>query len=158
MKPIKVLMVCYGNICRSPMAEAIFQHMVNEAHLTERFMIDSAGTSDEHEGELAHIGTRTVLQKHSIPYNGRSRPLQAKDLLEFDLVLGMDNENMRGIERLKPQTASTRLFLADAYQLGLVSKATVDDPYFTGLYDDTYDLLTIGAKALLERLRREHSL
>ncbi len=82
---IRVLFVCLGNICRSPMAEAVFVHQVIQAGLSDKFTIDSAGTSDLHRGQMAHIGTRDVLRRANIAYDGRSRPLMIADADLFDV-------------------------------------------------------------------------
>jgi protein-tyrosine phosphatase len=153
---IKVLMVCYGNICRSPMAEGVFQHMVNEAGLADKISVDSAGVSGYHAGEQAHIGTRNVLKKHNIPYDGRSRQLIRADLREFDYVLGMDSDNLYTIRNFGKDTpAITDFFLTDAYKQGLVAIQEVPDPYYTGKYDETYDLVWAGCQALLARIRHQ---
>jgi protein-tyrosine phosphatase len=156
---IRVLMVCYGNICRSPMAEAVFRHKVALAGLADRISVDSASTSGLHNGETAHPGTLRVLEKHNIAYDGRSRRLTRTDLQTFDYVLGMDADNMRAIASMgEHASAYTGLFLEDAYRQGLVTTNQVDDPYYTGFYDDTYALVETGCEALLERIRREHGL
>jgi hypothetical protein len=77
---IRVLFVCLGNICRSPMAEAVFQHLVNEAGLVAQIVVDSAGTGDWHVGEPAHTGTRRVLTQRGIAYNGRARQVGAREV------------------------------------------------------------------------------
>src|SRR5215475_11592404 len=97
---IKVLFVCHGNICRSPMAEAVFAHLVTEAGLEDQFEIDSAGTSRYHEGETAHSGTLHVLAEHGIDYDGHSRPLTRRDLNYYDYIIAMDEENLEGIRDL----------------------------------------------------------
>lgn len=158
---IRVLFVCMGNICRSPMAEAVFQHMVDEAGLSKHFQIDSAGTGDWHVGEMAHSGTRTVLQKHNIPYDGRARQFISRDWSEFDYILAMDESNLAGMMRLKPHPdahAEAKLFLSDANADKTTSIAQVPDPYYTGKYDQTYDLVIIGAKALLKAIRKKHGI
>ena len=81
---IRVLFVCMGNICRSPMAEAIFTHLVEEAGLSDRFEIDSVGTTSYHVGEPAHPGTRRVLAQHGIESNNISRRINSADLAEAD--------------------------------------------------------------------------
>ena len=158
---IRVLFVCLGNICRSPMAEGVFAHQVAQAGLSDQFEIDSAGTSDWHEGETAHKKTLGVLQSRSIPYDGRSRPLRVTDAAKFDLVVAMDTENLSDIRRLFANTdpkPEIRLFLQDAYDAGIVKKLEVPDPYYTDRYLEVYALVEEGSKALLARLRREHNL
>lgn len=158
---IRVLFVCLGNICRSPMAEGVFAHQVAQAGLGDQFEIDSAGTSGWHKGESAHPKTLDILKMRSIPYNGLSRKLLVSDAARFDLVMAMDRENLEGIEMLftdshpKPQI---RLFLQDAYDAGTVPRVEVPDPYGTDLYLETYALVDEGSKALLARLRRDHGI
>lgn len=158
---IRVLFVCLGNICRSPMAEAVFQHLVDEAGLSAHFYIDSAGTGDWHVGEMAHSGTRAVLQKHNIPYDGRARQFTARDWSEFDYILAMDESNLAGIMRLRPTivgNTQAKLFLSDANADKTTTITQVPDPYYTGKYDQTYDLVLIGAKALLKAIRTKHGI
>lgn len=172
---IRVLFVCAGNICRSPMADAVFQHMVREAGLTDHFRIDSAGTGSWHVGEPAHSGTLTVLRKNNIPYNGRARQIDYADLDNFDYILAMDRENLSNILRMvnrgersaqdkmdrfygsanRPEIA---LFLSYANQAGTVSLTEVPDPYYDGRYELVYDLVTKGCAALLDAIRQKHQI
>lgn len=156
---VKVLFVCAGNICRSPMAEAVFQDLVNRAGLSDRFVIDSAGTGAWHVGEKAHPGTLDVLKRHGIAYHGRARQLSRADLNHFDYVLAMDRSNLSAILRLAQGTsAQVKLFLDAANRAGTVRVDSVPDPYYTGEFDDVYDLVQRGAQALLDHLRAVHNL
>ena len=127
MAVIKVLFVCMGNICRSPMADGLFQKMVTEAGLADRIIVDSAGTGSWHAGEQAHPGTRDILKKHGINYTGRARQITRADLDHFDYVLAMDEDNLSHILRLvdgknaQPEIAK---FLGYARRAGTVD---VDD-------------------------------
>lgn len=156
---IRVLFVCMGNICRSPMAEAVFQDMVNKAGLSDKFEIDSAGTGGWHAGEPAHSGTLSVLKRNGIPYNGRARQLERRDLDSFDYVLVMDRENLSFVQRYgSGARAEVGLFLRYAREAGLVNTDEVPDPYYDGTFERAYSLITRGSKALLEHIRREHGL
>jgi protein-tyrosine phosphatase len=157
---IKVLFVCLGNICRSPMAEAVFQQHVKDAGLAEKIMVDSAGTGNWHVGEQAHQGTRNILKQHKILYNGRARQLAQRDLSDFDYVLAMDNSNLSNIRRYMggKGEAEVCLFLSYALDAGTVEVAEVPDPYYDNRFEYVYNLVQQGSKALLAHIRKEHDL
>jgi len=157
---IKVLFVCLGNICRSPMADAVFAHMVKQAGLSDLIMVDSAGTGSWHVGETAHRGTLNILRKNNIPYNGRARQLARRDLSDFDYVLTMDNSNYENVSKYigdEPES-EVRMFLSYANEAGTVRETEVPDPYYDGRFADVYDLVQRGSKALLNHIRAEHNL
>ncbi|NWF67848.1 MAG: low molecular weight phosphotyrosine protein phosphatase [Chloroflexi bacterium] len=155
---IKVLFVCLGNICRSPMAEAVFQHMVNQAGLSDKILVDSAGTGSWHVGETAHRGTLGVLSKNGIAYHGRARQFTRSDLQEFDYVLAMDAENLSDIQRAASPRAKVMLFLELAYQAQTVTLREVPDPYYDGRFEYVFGLVNKGAAALLAHIRAQHGL
>jgi protein-tyrosine phosphatase len=94
-KPLRVLFVCSGNICRSPLAEAIFRQLAVEAGLGKRFEIDSAGTHGYHLGELADLRTRKVARRHGVQVTSRSRPVVDDDFQRFDLIVALDRGHRR---------------------------------------------------------------
>jgi protein-tyrosine phosphatase len=156
---IRVLFVCMGNICRSPMAEAVFQEMVNKAGLADRIQVDSAGTSRGHEGEKAHHGTLNVLDRNNIMYNGRSRPLLSRDLDAFDYIVTMDKDNLETAQRICGGAhAKVTMFLSYANRAGLTRVTEVPDPYYTGGFDEVYKLVTLGCQALLDHIRQEQGI
>ncbi len=144
-----------GNICRSPMAEAVFQHMVDQAGLSDRIDVDSAGTSRWEVGSPAHPGTQDILEKYHIPYDGRARQIVRQDLNDFDYVLAMDRENLSFVLRYATGArAEIRLFLSYAKEAGLVKIDEVPDPYFDGNFERTYTLIEAGCRALLHHIRQ----
>ncbi|MBL8131682.1 MAG: low molecular weight phosphotyrosine protein phosphatase [Anaerolineae bacterium] len=149
-------MVCMGNICRSPMAEGVFRQMVQDASLSGKIEVDSAGTSAYHVGEKAHAGTLRVLSRLGIAYEGRSRQIERDDLDRFDYVLAMDRENLSYIRRASAgSTAEIGLFLSYARAAGLVGIDEVPDPYYDNTHDQVYELVRRGCQALLDYIRSE---
>lgn len=156
---IRVLMLCMGNICRSPMAEAVFRHMVEQAGLSEKIVVDSAGTSGYHVGELADSRTLRTLERHHILYDGRSRKVCAEDFVRFDYILAMDRDNLRQIDHYLPTSqAKVTLFLSYAYHAGLLTYDEVDDPYYNNRFEETYETIRVGCKAFLDYLRERYQL
>lgn len=97
---VNILFVCLGNICRSPMAEAVMRDLVKKEGLEETIQIDSAGTGNWHTEKPPHEGTRRILEHHNISYEGqKARQLTKEDLSQYDYLIGMDNENIGNIRR-----------------------------------------------------------
>lgn len=148
--PIKVVFVCLGNICRSPMAEGVFRHLVKQAGLEQQIMIDSCGTGGWHTGEEAHVGTQRVLAKHGMSFRHSARQLCEADFDEADYLVAMDSDNLRGIRRFKNTNAEVALLLDYAKN---VDESDVPDPYYTGRFDDVFELVKAGCEGLLAHIR-----
>lgn len=156
---IRVLFVCSGNICRSPMAEAVFRHMVEQAGLSAQIQTLSAGTGPWHVGEAPHHGTLSVLKKHGIAHNGRARQLTGDHLQQFDYVLAMDGGHLSFMNRLSSDSkAAVTMFLSYANAAGTVDETDVPDPYYDGTFDRVYSLVERGCAALLAHIRAEHGI
>lgn len=157
---IKVLFVCLGNICRSPMADGIMRQKVKDAGLENKIMVDSAGTGSWHVGERAHKGTRDILEKNDIPYDGRARQFKQRDLSDFDYILAMDKDNLRNIEKVAggDSDGEIRTFLSYANKAGLTSFVEVPDPYYDNRFNDVFELVNQGCDALLAHIKKTHKL
>lgn len=155
MEPVKVLFVCLGNICRSPMAEGLLQHMVAEARLTGQFQIASAGTSNYHEGDLPDRRMRETARKHGIELTSRARQLRKRDFHDYDYIAAMDRSVLRSIHDLRGQEASVRarVFLMRDYD-PQPDSPDVPDPYYGGLdgFEQVYRILERSNVAFLQHL------
>lgn len=157
MKKISVLFVCLGNICRSPMAEAVFRHLVEKEGLSKQFHIDSAGTGDWHVGEPPHHGTRKKLDEHQISYeNIYARQVHKNDFQTFTYIIGMDEDNLRNLKRLAKDPSVQLYRLVDFIPNSTYTE--VPDPWYTGNFDETFELVSAGCKGLLEFIKKEHQL
>ena len=153
---INVLFVCLGNICRSPMAEAVFQQLVNDAGLSSQFQIDSAGTGSWHVGEKAHPGTRKILADHNIAYNGRARQVTAQDLADpKTYIITMDRSNSNDLRRQFGQHANQYRLLDFSSQQ---AETDVPDPYYTNNFEYVYQLVKDGCEGLLKTIREREGL
>lgn len=155
---IRVMFVCLGNICRSPMAEAVFAQQVAAAGLQKRIWVASSGTGSWHTGERPHPGTQAVLQRNQIPLRSDkvAQRLQPDDLKQYDYIIAMDGDNLDAIRELaaEPIPRLYRLLDFSAQR----DTRDVPDPYYTGGFDYVYDLVRDGTAGLLARIREEHGL
>ena len=152
---IRVLFVCLANVCRSPMAEAVFAQLVKEAALQDFIEAGSAGTADWEMGSAPHPGTMEILEHHGIAYSGQSRALQKTDLDAFDYVITMDDENQRAVRKLGEGTAIVAPLLSFVADTDI---REIPDPYFDNGFEIVYLMVSAGAHGLLEHIKAQSSL
>ncbi|RUM24884.1 low molecular weight phosphotyrosine protein phosphatase [Rhizobium vallis] len=156
MKRISILFVCMGNICRSPLAEGIFRHLVAQAGLVGHFTIDSAGTGGWHEGDPPDQRSIATAKSHGVDISGqRARRIRPADFRDFDLILAMDRNNVAALGSVAPPEATIRLF-GDA---ALGTGEDIPDPYYGGPdgFELVYTRLLAGCGSLLEALGVERA-
>ena len=151
---IKILFICHGNICRSPMAEYVMKYLIIQEGLSDEFYIDSAATSREEIGNGVHRGTRDKLKEVGIPCgNHRARQMTIRDYEEFDYIIGMDTWNIRNIMHIIGTDAKRKVsMLLDYTDRGGMDIA---DPWYTGNFDKTYEDVLEGCSGLLKFLREK---
>ncbi len=154
---VKVLFVCLGNICRSPLAEGVFRELVRRAALEGRIATDSCGTQGYHVGEAPDRRACAAALERGVDIGDlRARTVKAEDFAAFDYVLAMDRGNRRDIEALRPpgSRAHLALLLDYAPELGV---REVPDPYYGGWegFERVLDMVEAGARGLLAEIRRD---
>ena len=139
---VKILFVCHGNICRSPMGEYILKDLVAKAGAADRFEIDSAAVSREEIGEPVYPPARRELQKHGVACGGhRARQVTVEDYRRFDRIYYMDRSNARYLSRMLP---------ADPDKIRPLLSRDVADPWYTGNFEATWNDILEGCQTILE--------
>ena len=153
---IKILFVCHGNICRSPMAEFVMKDMVRKAGLENRFVIESKAARRDELGNDTHYGTKAKLRQMGIPFVKRRATLLSKaDYAAYDYLVAMDAENVHDMLRLfggDPEKKITMLLQFAG------ENREVADPWYTGNFDETYEDVVKGCKGLLEAVKERRLL
>ena len=160
-EPIRVCFVCLGNICRSPTAEGIMLHLVEEAGLTARIAIDSAGTGGYHVGERADPRSRAEALRRGIELPSRARKFVAADFERFDYVVAMDRQNHTDMEELTAVPSHlAKLHLLRAFDAASAHELDVPDPYYGGVngFARVFDICRAGCEGLLAIIRERHRL
>jgi len=154
-EPFRLLFVCLGNICRSPAAEGVMRSLVEAEGLGARITIRSAGTGGWHVGKLPDQRMRSAAQKRSYDLSSRARQVSTDDLRDYDLVLVMDQQNLRDVRSYDPQsqfTSKVRLFCEFCSKN---QETEVPDPYYGGEqgFELVLDLLEDGCRGVLQHIR-----
>ena len=146
---IKIMFVCHGNICRSPMAEFVMRDLINKSKTTDNFFISSSATSYEEIGNSVHRGTKSKLLEMCIPFSDRvAVRLKKSDYDEFDYFIGMDDSNVRNILRIFGSDSDNKVYKL----LDFCDGGDISDPWYTGDFDRTFDDILKGCTALLDKL------
>ena len=147
----KILFICHGNICRSPMAEFLLKDIVNKRGLADAFEIASAATSREEIGNPVHYGTRTKLAQFGISVAGKHAvQVTKRDYEHYDLLLVMDSNNIRNLRRVIGEDTQNKVHLLLNYTER--KGESIADPWYTGDFDVTYNDIMEGLAGLLEEL------
>ncbi|MCH8684880.1 low molecular weight protein-tyrosine-phosphatase [Pedomonas mirosovicensis] len=157
MEKTSVLFVCLGNICRSPVAEGVFRHLVEEAGLGEAVRIDSAGTGDWHVGCSPDPRSCAVAAKYGIDIAGlRARQISREDFSRFRFIIALDDSNLENIRAMAPMGHQARIQMLLDFVPGMEGQP-VPDPYYGGEddFEEAFRLARVGCEALLEAVRAD---
>jgi len=156
MKKISVLFVCLGNICRSPAAEAIFINLICKKGLSDRFIVDSAGTGSWHIGKKSDIRMRIAAEKRNVKILSRARQLNARDFEIFNYILTMDNSNFNNVKGLKNRNNLSNFANIKKIQdyRSAFQVKEVPDPYFGGEegFEDVLNILEDSVSGFLKSI------
>jgi protein-tyrosine phosphatase len=156
---IRVLMVCLGNICRSPMAEGVFRHILEEEGLDGKISVDSAGTGSWHVGESPDIRSVRTAAGHGVTLEGNARQVSPEDFRTFDYIVAMDTSNLHDLERFRGGVGGdSALYLLREFDPEGGPGAEVPDPYYGGSrgFEDVFDMVERSSRGLLRHILREH--
>ncbi len=144
----KILFICHGNICRSPMAEYMFKDMVLKNNLQSEYMIDSAAVSYEEEGNSIYPPAKEILKRHNIPFgNHKAHRMQKSDYNKYDIIICMDESNIYNIMRIISEDPLNKVHRLLEYTS---DNRDISDPWYTGDFERAYQDINEGLKALLE--------
>lgn len=150
---VKVMFVCLGNICRSPMAEFVLKELVRKENLEDKFYIVSSATSSEEIGNGVHYGTIRKLNQMNIPVENRvATKLKKDDYEKYDFIIGMEDYNVKNIIRIVENDSENKVYkLLDFSN----NSRDIADPWYTGNFDKTYEDILEGCKCFLEYCKNE---
>ncbi len=147
---VKILFICHGNICRSPMAEYIMKDLIRERELADLFEVASAATTSEEIGRPVYPPAKRMLEMHGIDCSGkRARKITQEDYDRYDLLIIMDRENLWHMERFFPRDFKHKIHMLREY---CGDSKEIDDPWYTGDFKGVYEQIREGCAALLDFL------
>jgi low molecular weight protein-tyrosine phosphatase len=152
-RPRRLLFVCSGNICRSPLAEALFRNLARERGVLDRFQVDSAGTHGWHEGERADSRARRVGAAHGLSVDSIARPVRTSDFESFGLILAMDHGHLRELLSRCPSVYRGKVVLIREFDAEGPA-GDIPDPYYDGIdaFEKVYAMLDVSCRKLLDAL------
>nr|XP_006818620.1 PREDICTED: low molecular weight phosphotyrosine protein phosphatase-like isoform X3 [Saccoglossus kowalevskii] len=147
-----VLFVCLGNICRSPMAEAVFRSTVKQKGVESEWKIDSAATSTYEIGKLPDPRNLACLKKRGLSSTHRARQITQEDFTKFEYIFGMDNSNMQNINRVKPKNSTAKVELFGSYDPK--GQLIIEDPYYGGDegFEEVFEQVTRCSEGFLKKI------
>ena len=147
---IKIMFVCLGNICRSPMAEFIFKDMINKKGLSKEFIIKSSATSYEETGNDIHYGAREKLIQKNISFTKReAKRITPEDYKNFDYIIGMEESNIRNIKRIVGNDSDNKICKLLDYS---ENPRDIADPWYTGDFEEAYNDIVEGCEGFIKYL------
>ena len=156
---ISVLFVCLGNICRSPLAEGVFRHILDQEGVSDRFRVDSAGTGGWHVGESPDHRSVRSAATHGVILTGHSRQIQPEDFQSFDYIVAMDQSNLSHLQRYREGVGGgAALYLLREFDPEGGPGAEVPDPYYGGPngFEEVYEMVERSCRELLHHVLEEH--
>jgi protein-tyrosine phosphatase len=158
---ISILFVCLGNICRSPLAEGVFRHLLDERGLADRFRVDSAGTGSWHVGESPDHRAMRSAATRGVTLSGHARQVQPEDFTRFDYMIAMDRSNLSHLQTyLEGVGGESALYLLREFDREGGPGAEVPDPYYGGPngFEEVYDMVDRSCRNLLDHILTENGM
>ncbi|KAM7360522.1 low molecular weight phosphotyrosine protein phosphatase 1-like [Cochliomyia hominivorax] len=149
----KILMICLGNICRSPIAEAVMIDTIKKAGVSNEWEVDSAAIGGWHVGNSPDHRALSTMKKHGLPYNNKARQIKSKDFEEFDYIFGMDYENMSDLKDRAPKGSKAKLLMLGNFGLPDEEKI-IEDPYYQrgdAGFEKAYQQCVVACDAFLKK-------
>ncbi|XP_005186462.2 low molecular weight phosphotyrosine protein phosphatase 1 [Musca domestica] len=149
----KILMICLGNICRSPIAEAVMVDTIKKAGVSDEWEVDSAAIGGWHVGNPPDHRALSTMKKHDLPYTNKARQIKSKDFEEFDYIFGMDEENMDDLASRAPKGSKAKLLMLGDFGLPKAERI-IEDPYYQrgdAGFEKAYQQCVVACDAFLKK-------